>query len=261
MKVKVVSKDDRSVKLDISETTPVFANSLRRVIMQKIPVLAIETVDFIDNTSALYDEVIAHRLGLIPISVDMKKYVTKDACKCKGKGCSSCQVKFVLSKKGPCVVYAKDMKSTDPGVKPFDGDVVIIKLLKGQAIDFEATAQVGTAEDHTKWQSAIVGYNYYPILKVDKKRIAEAKKCIAACPRKLITKDFKIKDPYMCHLCGSCSAACPDGVVTIDGDPSRIVFTLESVCGLRPEDIIRSSLGFLKSRIGELEEAFIKTAK
>ncbi|MEA2003640.1 MAG: DNA-directed RNA polymerase subunit D [archaeon] len=261
MKLKVIDKDSSLLRIEISETRPAFVNALRRTIMQKIPVLAIETVDFIDNTSALYDEILAHRLGLIPFSFDMKSYVAKDGCKCKGKGCSSCEVKFVLKKKGPCTVYAKDMKSTDPDVKPADGNVIIVKLLKDQSLDMEATAQIGTAREHAKWQSSIVGFNYFPTLKVDKKRLNEAKACVDACPLGLITKDFKLKDPYSCNLCGSCSEACPKGAVTIEGDSSHIILCVESVSGLSPQDIIRKSLEILGNNIGEFEEAFKKQVK
>ena len=261
MKLKIIDKNSSSLKIEISDTTPAFVNALRRTIMQKMPVLAIETVDFIDNTSALYDEIISHRLGLIPFVFNLKNYVSKDECKCKGKGCSSCEVKFVLKKKGPCNVYAKDMKSTDPDVKSAEGDVLIVKLLKEQAIDLEATAQIGTAKQHAKWQSSIVGFNFFPTLKVDKKRLNEAKACVDACPLGLITKDFKLKDPYSCNLCGACSVACPDGVVTIEGDSSHIILYIESVSGLSPEDIIRKSLEIIGNYVGEFEEAFKKQVK
>ncbi|MCK4809205.1 MAG: DNA-directed RNA polymerase subunit D, partial [Candidatus Aenigmarchaeota archaeon] len=177
------------------------------------------------------------------------------------KGCSSCEVKFVLKKKGPCNVYAKDMKSTDPDVKPAEGDVLIVKLLKEQAIDLEATAQIGTAKQHAKWQSSIVGFNYFPTLKVDKKRLNEAKACVDACPLGLITKDLKLKDPYSCNLCGACSVACPDGAVTIEGDSSHIILYVESVSGLSPQDIIRKSLKIIENDVGEFEEAFKKQVK
>lgn len=261
MKIKLLNREDSSLKFEISETTPVFVNALRRVIMQKIPILSMTRVDFIDNTSALYDEIIAHRLGLLPLVFDSKKFALTSDCKCEGKGCSSCQVKFVLKKKGPCVVYAKDMKSTDPAVKPVDGDVVIIKLLEGQALDLEGTATIGFAEDHAKWQSSIVGYSFYPTLKVDKKQLKEAKACVDACPLGLITADLKLKDPYSCNLCGSCEVACPPGVVTIEGDSSRIIFNIESVSGLSPDVIVREAKEILANNVGEFEEALKKELK
>ncbi|NOQ56403.1 MAG: DNA-directed RNA polymerase subunit D [Nanohaloarchaea archaeon] len=261
MKVKMISRDTNSLKFEISETTPVFASAIRRVILQKIPILSITRADFIDNTSALYDEIIAHRFGMLPIVFDPKKYVLGAGCKCGGKGCSSCQVKFVLKKEGPCTAYAKDMVSTDPAVKVLDGDIIIVKLLEGQSIDVEATATIGFAEDHAKWQSAIVGYSYYPKLIVDKKRIKEAKDCVDACPLGLITSDLKIKEPYSCNLCGSCEFACPDGAVTIEGDSSRIIFNIESVSGLSPDVIVLAAKEILANNVGEFEEALKKELK
>ena len=65
--------------------------------MPKSPAMAIEDVIIIDNTSVLYDEIVAHRLGLIPLKTDLDAYVLPEECDCKSElGCSKCRASFTL---------------------------------------------------------------------------------------------------------------------------------------------------------------------
>ena len=160
MKIKITTQNDNLIKFNLEDSDVAFASALRRVMMSEVPVLAVEWVDFHENSSAIYDEVIAHRLGLIPLKFDPKTYTEHENCICEGKGCSQCQVYFVVDKKGPCVVYSGDLKSTDETVKPTDDRFPIAELLEGQNLKLDAIAQLGKGKDHTKWQAAIAAYKY-----------------------------------------------------------------------------------------------------
>ena len=74
---------------------------------------------------------------------NQKLYDMKDGCKCNGKGCSRCQVTIALKKKGPCMVYSGDFKLSDKEVKPIHDKIIIVELMEGQELEFEATAQLG----------------------------------------------------------------------------------------------------------------------
>ena len=93
-----------------------YLNTIRRFMMEEVPVMAIEDVEFKKNSSVLYDEIIAHRLGLLPLSTDFKSYTLPEKCSCKGEGCARCQLKLTLKGKGPGTVYASDIKTKDPKV-------------------------------------------------------------------------------------------------------------------------------------------------
>lgn len=157
MKVDVQNKTNSEIKFVVEGVKPSFASALRRIMMSEVPTMAVEWVDFKKNDSALPDEVIANRLGLVPLTFD-KGYNLQDECKCGGKGCSNCQVKLVLKKKGPAVVYSGDLKSAAKDVKPVFDKIPITELFENQEIQFEATAQLGTGRKHSKWQAAVVGY-------------------------------------------------------------------------------------------------------
>lgn len=158
MDVKVLSHKGPEMRFSVDGIKPSFASALRRIMISEIPTMAVEFVDFKKNDSALTDEVVANRLGMVPLTFDKKAYNLPSECKCEGKGCSRCQVKLVIKKKGPGVVYSGDIKTTDEGVKPVYDKIPITELFEGQNIQLEATAQLGTGKDHAKWQGAVVGY-------------------------------------------------------------------------------------------------------
>lgn len=157
-----MEKNERGIKFILDDSNPQFANALRRIILSGIPILAVEYVDFTANDSALYNEVIAHRMALIPLVFDSKDFNLKSECKCEGKGCSQCEVVFAIDKKGPTVVYSKDMKSSNKDVKPLYDNIPVVELQEGQKLKLEATAILGFGRNHAKWQAAKSFYNYHP---------------------------------------------------------------------------------------------------
>lgn len=158
MKVKVLEKTDYKMKVLIEGITTALAGELRRIMISEVPTMAIEWVDFHINDSILWDEIIAHRLGLVPLTFDPEYFNFKDECQCEGKGCSKCQVAFALKKTGPCIVYSDDLKTTDDRVKPLFDKIPIVELMDGQELELEALAELGLGKNHAKWQGAVVGY-------------------------------------------------------------------------------------------------------
>ena len=79
------------------------ANALRRVIISEIPTMAIDLVEVRENTSALHDEFIAHRIGLIPlVSAEVDSFNYCETCvDCRGHKCMKCQVHFKLQAQCP----------------------------------------------------------------------------------------------------------------------------------------------------------------
>ena len=165
MKISNVKKTENTLTFSLSGVSVAFANTLRRLMITEVPTLAVDTVTFFDNNSALYDEVVAHRIGMIPIKTDLKTFVLPEDCKCKGKGCPKCQVKFILNKEGPCTVYSRDMTCSDSKIKVADENIPIVKLIEGQKLKFEANAVLGRGKQHAKWQPGVISYSYEPMEK------------------------------------------------------------------------------------------------
>lgn len=257
MKVKVLSKKGRKLSFLLEESTPAFANALRRIMISEVPTLAIEHAEVYDNGSVLFDEILVHRLGLIPLKFDPGKMNAQDACRCGGKGCSLCQVVFALEKTGPGMVYSGDLKSSNRMVKPVDLKTPLVELLKGQHVKLEAVARIGVGSEHAKWQAANAVYQYYPEAVGECEICSE---CAKACPSNLLTKKGKktvLKDPTKCNLCKKCEEACR-GKFKLGGKEDAFIFSVDSISGLEPDYIVTQSAEILKNRIEEFRKELVK---
>ncbi|MFA7073360.1 MAG: DNA-directed RNA polymerase subunit D, partial [Methanoculleus sp.] len=151
MEIAFSRLDERVAKFTISSVSTSFANMLRRAMMSEVPTLAIEDIRIYDNTSVLFDEMLAHRLGLIPLRTDLDRYVTRAECTCEGAGCPVCTATYTLSVEGPKTVYSSDLIPQDPDAAPAEEEIPIIDLDKDQKVVLEAYAVIGTGKEHAKW--------------------------------------------------------------------------------------------------------------
>src|SRR3989344_298872 len=209
--IQLIEKDKKSgrVTFYIKDTNAALVNSLRRFATETVPTMALEDVEFTKNGSLLYEEIIAHRLGLIALETDLQTYNLPNKCKCNGEGCARCQVKISLSVKGPGIAYAEDMKIKDPKIKPMHPKTPIVKLLKGQELEFEATAKLGQGKQHMKWGSCSAWYKHKPLIEIDEKKCTNAEAVAQSCPVSVFdARNGKLtinKENYLkCHLCNQC---------------------------------------------------------
>ncbi|RLJ04908.1 MAG: DNA-directed RNA polymerase subunit D [Candidatus Aenigmatarchaeota archaeon] len=258
MEIQILKKSNQQIKFLVEDTSPAFANALRKIMISEVPTMAIKYVELEKNNSVLFDEVLAHRLGLIPLTYDEKIYRLPDKCKCGGKGCSHCQVRLTLEKKGPCVVHASDLKSADPSVKPVEKNIIIVELLKGQELKFEAVASLGTGEQHAKYQAANVSFRYKPSVRINKGKCKNCFECVKVCPKGIFRKDgktIKLHNVIECTLCGACTDTCKYNAISVSGDEKNIIFTVETISGLKPAQIIKKALKILNDKSVELKKA------
>ncbi len=191
MKLTMLSEDKKQGKCSflLEGANPTMANTIRRIILQQVPTMAIENVEISKNSSVLYDEMIAHRLGLIPLTTDLKGYDMPENYPNNGEGNPKVECHLTLSAKGPSTVYASDLQSKDPKIKPVHPKLPIVKLLKGQELELDAIAVLGRGKTHMKWSPGHVWYKYRTIIKVK-----DAKKAKELAEQ---FKDKDIKNPEM----------------------------------------------------------------
>lgn len=156
MSIDILEKKDERISIRFNNIPRQYVNALRRLAISEVPTLAIDDVVIIENSSVVHDEAVAHRLGLIPLHTDLKRFVMPHDCDCKSTlGCSKCRVLLVLDSEAnekTRVVTSGELLSEDELVKPVSKDIPIITLAPGQKIKFEAYARLGIGKDHAKWQ-------------------------------------------------------------------------------------------------------------
>ena len=258
MEVKILNKSQDKLVFSINGIKPALANSLRRLMMVEVPVLAIDTVEFSKNSSALYDEIIAHRLGLIPLKTDLKSYNLKEECKCKGKGCALCELKLTLSVNGPNTVYSSNLKSTDPKVIPVYGEIPIVELAKKQSLELIATAILGKGKTHAKFSPGLIYYRSYPIFNVkDKSKLKKVEEEL----KDIITiKGDKIEIKNVLRWNEGCEEILEMNDIEVTYSKENFIFFVESWGQLKPEEIVKKALEIFDEKLDEFGEK-LKKAK
>ena len=159
-KVKLLEETPTSVTLQLEGIDRSYANAVRRFCIAEVPSMAIDDVVILENSSVLYDEILAHRLGMIPIRTDLERYVLPEKCDCGSPlGCHKCRVLFVLDAKGKekvSTVYSGDLVSEDRDIRPVSETIPLVKLAVGQSVKLEAYARLGRGKEHAKWQPCTV---------------------------------------------------------------------------------------------------------
>lgn len=263
--VKILDLQPRTAKLLIEDATPYFVNSLRRVLLSEIPKMAVDDVILYDNNSGLFDEMVAHRIGLLPVPTDLNLFRFRKECVCEGKGCPNCTIRYTLSKEGPGTVYSRDLQPENPAFAIADPGVPIVELLKGQRLILEAEAILGVGRDHAKWQVCSgAGYKYYPIVRVNNDHIKAADQIAKSCPVDVFEAKkgaLEVVREEACILCNACvetDRLTGGKGVTIKGDEARFVFRFETDGSMRPETALLKAVEIMKSRLAEFEEKALK---
>ncbi|MBW2969621.1 DNA-directed RNA polymerase subunit D [Candidatus Woesearchaeota archaeon] len=243
--IELLKKDKKTGKVTfvLKNSTPALANALRRAMMEAVPTMAVDSVEFVQNDGVLYDEMVAHRLGLIPLTTDLKGYdVRKPGDELSAKN----SVKLTLKAKGPCTVYAEDLKSKDPKIKPVHPKIPIAKLLKGQEIELMATAVLGVGKEHVKFSPCLAWYTYKPKVTVNNNH-KDFEKFREKYPPQVFSNgkiDAKLIEQH--NLFEACEGV-NDDIVKIEYDPETFIFNIEPWGQLSPAEILACAADHLSN--------------
>lgn len=239
------------------------ANSLRRAMISRIDTLAIDQVQITDNSSVLPDEMLAHRLGLVPLnSTGMEKQVINynKECDCDSY-CPKCSV--VLTLNARCTgdqtmeVTTRDLQleggmqsdvgkpAQNPDPKLRDG-ILLAKLSRGQEINLRCIATKGRALEHAKWSPvSAVGFEYDPYNKLKHTDLwfevgTDPKDEWPISENGRFEKKPEDNDPF-----------------PFNEKPSRFYYDVEAVGQLKPEDIVLKGLDALILQMGQLRQGIL----
>ncbi|MGI0064382.1 MAG: DNA-directed RNA polymerase subunit D [Nitrosopumilaceae archaeon] len=156
--LEVISQNKQKMSVKLKGIPLQYANALRRICLNGVPIFAIDTVDIIENSSVLADEGIAHRLGMIPLNTDTSRFVEHSKCKCNSEsGCSNCRVMLMIDSgdtDSSRTITSNELTSEDEFVKPTSDKIPIVVVAPGQRLKIEAYARLGRGTEHAKWNSS-----------------------------------------------------------------------------------------------------------
>ena len=156
LSIDVIESSPARIRIRLKGIDRAYASAIRRMAISQVPTMAIDDVVILENSSVMFDELVAHRLGLIPLRTDLNRYNLPEECDCKNPlGCQKCRVLLVLDAEATDkvrTVNSSDLVSEDPETKPISDDIPIVKLAPGQKIKLEAYARLGKGSEHAKWQ-------------------------------------------------------------------------------------------------------------
>ena len=244
MQIEIIEMEETRCRFLLKDASHAEANALRRTLISDIPKMAIDQVEFhlgpimadgkeYESVTPLFDEVVAHRLGLVPIPTDLELMSFRDECVCGGEGCPNCIVMYSLNKIGPCTVYSGDLLPLGhDAFKVRDPLIPIVTLSDGQAVLIYAIAEMGTGKRHVKWQATTgVGYKYLPIVTIDEKKCDQGMQCVNRCPRKVfddVGGRPVVSRIYDCTLCNTCAEECDQQAIEVLSEPCEFVFEFET---------------------------------
>lgn len=303
MKASIVDgyPQGNKIKILIEDTDASQVNALRRAIMADVPKMAISKVMFtlgvnqdnnrgeiFESVNALPDEVIAHRLAMIPIPTQPDEGMAfPDACEnCmdlaeEDKGCPMCQVLYTLNVQGPSadsdepyrVVRAGDLTNVSDPVFDISEEmqtIPITYLAQGQFLEFIAFATLGRGRDHAKW-SAASAVTFQPLYEAELKK---PKKASVLFDLDLKTSDGRSIDAklFTNKKCSDVSTVLDlekalhqvghgtgrdgdfDEAIVLNKVEGSYVFSYETDGSLAPDAVFNLAIEELKSRFTDLGE-------
>ena len=148
MSLQIINQGEQKISVKLQGMPLQYANALRRICLNGVPIFAIDTVDILENSSILADEGIAHRLGLIPLKTELSAIETSG---------DSDRIMLPLDS-GDSIetrtIFSGEIESQDDTIKPISEKIPIVTLAPNQRIKFEAHARLGRGIEHAKWNSS-----------------------------------------------------------------------------------------------------------
>ncbi|EOR01461.1 hypothetical protein E3P92_00458 [Wallemia ichthyophaga] len=290
--IDINSVTNEDCEFDLIGVDPSIANALRRVMIAEVPAIAVENVFVFNNTSVMHDEVMAHRLGLVPILFDANRlehfekgdnpndqntivFTLQVECKRKSNvapGETNPDKLYENHK-----VYARHFSWVPQGAQESDPiftqnpprvaypDILITKLRPGQALDLELHCVKGVGQDHAKFSPAATAtYRLLPTVKLHKPIKSEHAELFRSCFADGVVDvredENGNKQPYYVNPRKDTVSrevlrhAEFDGIVELGRIRDHFIFNVETTGSVQPVDMLPRSCAVMKNKIAAIRD-------
>jgi len=213
MKFQILNSTDSEIQLLVEGASEALMNLIRRAVVFKVPTFAVEEVYFKENTSVLYDEILAHRIGLVPLKVDKGIFGMKDP-----------KIELTLVTEGPKDITAADLNVVGKGVEVLYPKTPLVKISKNQKVELRAVAIPGQGKEHVKWSAGHAYYFHYPSKAKGTENLEKLRQMIDA-----------------------------EEIKTLKNQPNKFIFVIESWGQLEPKVLLKQALDKIGANLGELK--------
>ena len=239
--VEFIEHEDRDARFLVRGITPALANGIRRAMLADVPTLSIDTVRFVENSSVMFDEQLALRLGLVPLTTPEGEFDEGD------------EITLALDVQGPGTAYSGDLVTADPMVEPADTNIPIIELKEDQRLELEADAVLGRGRDHAKHQGGVaIGYRNLQHVEVVGDA-AEYGDSDAQMVRGVIEEDDELIPTETFD--NDLRNRYPEKEVVVTDVEDAFVFHVETDGSMSVEELVLRAVDTLYDRAAELEQA------
>jgi DNA-directed RNA polymerase subunit D len=223
-------KDTKDKLVFEAEINPTIANGIRRYV-NSIPIIAIEEVEISRNDSPLYDETIAHRMGLVPLK----------------QGKKEAKLKLKVKKEG--MVYSGEIE----GVEVVYDKIPLTLLSKGQEIDIQGVTGTGIGKEHAKFSPGNLTYREVVEVTLDKGCADKLKQIIPEVEIKNKGNSAVVVDELEKEIVDVCEGICEKEGKEIEIKPlNKNIITIESFGQLKAQDIFKKSIEIFKKDLEEV---------
>ncbi|TDH72057.1 uncharacterized protein CCR75_009227 [Bremia lactucae] len=287
VKVKIQSLKDDEIVFDLLGVDAAIANALRRILLAEVPTMAIEHIYIWNNSSIIQDEMLAHRLGLVPLEIDPREFQAFPENE-EAEATDENTIVFKLdvtctldpehakdpSKAIHSSVYSRDLEWVPQGnqeerfgsIRPVLEDILIAKLRPGQSVALEAHCRKGVGKDHAKFSPvSTASYRLMPQVELTEKiNGADALRLVEDCQVGVFDIEdlggistAVVKDQRACTMCRNCiREPGREKKILLGRQSDHFIFTVESVGMIKPEELLLEALNVLAEKCNLALESF-----
>eukprot|EP01114_Cavostelium_apophysatum_P015220 TRINITY_DN4104_c0_g1_i1.p1 TRINITY_DN4104_c0_g1~~TRINITY_DN4104_c0_g1_i1.p1 ORF type:complete len:353 (-),score=94.65 TRINITY_DN4104_c0_g1_i1:485-1543(-) len=286
LKINILKMTKDECQFEIIGIDAAIANAIRRVLIAEVPTMAIENVYIANNTGVIMDEILAHRLGLIPIRADPSffEFKTKEEdysdknciifelkvdCKRNPKAAEDSKEPFLNEKVRSANLawvpqgIQEDIFRDNP-IRPVFEDILITKMRPGQAIELNAYCEKGIGKTHAKWSPVSTAfYRLLPEITFMKPVVGnDAEELVKICPMNVFDiediggeKVAKVARPRNCTMCRECIRPVKyQDKIRLSRVKNHFIFSVESTGAYDAGVLFEEAIKVLIEKIEALEK-------